>query len=66
MGIPGIALILIYKERKRLHTVEVKAKFGFLYNGYKYHSFYWEILIMYRKIMIIFIQVFLSGVSKVV
>jgi len=39
--------------------LETKQKFGFLYNGYKKEYFFWEIVIMYRKILIIFISVFL-------
>ncbi len=35
LGIPTIALLLIYQRRKDLQLVEVKAKYGFLYNGYR-------------------------------
>eukprot|EP00347_Sterkiella_histriomuscorum_P011701 403371438 len=66
MGIPAYGFALIYMKRKELFTIVVKEKYGFLYNGYKEHSFYWEIFIMYRKITIIFIQVFLAQVGKVV
>jgi len=60
LGIPFFALILMYKERHRLATIETKEKFGFLYNGYQHELFYWEIVIMYRKIAMIFISVFIQ------
>ena len=41
-------------------------KFGFLYRGYKDHTFYWECLTMYRKVAMIFISVFLDGIGSMV
>ena len=35
--------------------------FGFLYNGYRKEFYFWEIVIMYRKIAIIFIAVFIAN-----
>jgi hypothetical protein len=56
LGIPTMALYLIYARRKDLNLIDVKSKYGFLYNGYRNpQAFYWEIVIMYRKIAIIFI-----------
>ncbi len=60
LGIPLFAFILMYRERKKLDKVEVKEKFGFLYNGYQVELFFWEIVIMYRKIAMIFIAVFIQ------
>ena len=59
LGIPLFALILILKERKALDSLATREKLGFLFSGYKHRFFYWEIIIMYRKIFLIFIQVFL-------
>lgn len=44
----------------------MKEKFGFLYKGYKLDSFYWECVIMYRKVAMIFISVFLNGIGTMV
>ena len=41
----------------------MKLKYGFLFNGYKNAHFYWEVLILYRKIALSMITVFLSVVS---
>ena len=61
LGIPFFALILLIRNRGSLNTIETKEKLGFLYNGYKKEYYFWEILIMYRKILIIFIAIFLSN-----
>ena len=61
LGIPLFALILMRRERHQLTALTTKEKFGFLYNGYQQEMYYWEILIMYRKIGLIFISVFLQS-----
>ena len=39
-------------------------KYGFLFSGYKAKTFFWEVIVMYRKIFIIMTSVFLSTVSS--
>jgi len=63
LGIPTLALALLIRNRANLRSVEVKTKYGFLYIGYKYSNFYWELVILYRKIAIAFTSVFLSSIS---
>ena len=41
----------------------MKSTLGFLYLGYDDHRFYWEFVILYRKISIAFISVFLASIS---
>ncbi|CDW72107.1 UNKNOWN [Stylonychia lemnae] len=60
LGIPFFALILLMKVRKNLDSIETRQKLGFLYRGYRKKYHYWEIIIMYRKILLIFISVFVS------
>ena len=55
LGIPTFALFLLLKERNTLENLETRQKFGFLYRGYKTRFFFWEIIISYRKIFLIFI-----------
>ena len=66
IGIPALIYILMAKEKENLATVAVKMKFGFLYNGYKKDNFYWEIIIMYRKIICFFIAVALRNTGIIV
>lgn len=55
-GVPLVMLFIMFKKKNILYTTEMKTKFGFLYNGYKHRFFYWEIIIMFRKIFLILIQ----------
>jgi hypothetical protein len=43
---------------------QLKMKYGFLFAGYSAKTFFWEVIIMYRKIFIIMTSVFLSTVSS--
>ncbi|CDW71577.1 UNKNOWN [Stylonychia lemnae] len=61
LGIPFFAFSILIKHRKRLEHQITKDKYGFLYRGFKKEFYYWEIVIMYRKIIIIFIAVFISN-----
>ena len=44
----------------------MKPKYGFLYNGYRHRLYYWESVIMFRKVAMIFITVFLSSLGRIV
>ncbi|CAG9321988.1 unnamed protein product [Blepharisma stoltei] len=63
IGIPTTCLFLIIKNKEKLSDISVRIKYGFLFNGYKSRSYYWEFVIIYRKIMIICCSVFLATVS---
>ena len=66
LGIPAFAFYLMTKEKTRLNSLETRMKFGFLYNGYKLDYYYWEVIIMYRKIILIFISVFIQNYGVMV
>jgi hypothetical protein len=55
LGILFYAIYLLYSLRGQLHKLEIREKFGFLYNGYKRKHVYWEILILYRKIALVIV-----------
>jgi hypothetical protein len=65
LGIPFFALVLLTKLRKNLDVLETREKYGFLYRGYRKEFFFWEIIIMYRKIALIFIAVFISAYGTI-
>ena len=60
LGIPMFAFMLMTREKERLNSLEVREQLGFLYRGYKKQFYYWETVIMYRKILLIFIAVFIQ------
>ena len=43
--------------------LDVKTKYGFLFQGYTGRAYYWEIIVMFRKIGIIMTTVFFSTLS---
>ena len=55
LGIPTFGFAIIYKMRFDLNLKSVKDKYGFLYRGYKEKAYFWESVIIYRKICLIFI-----------
>ncbi|TNV74918.1 hypothetical protein FGO68_gene11958 [Halteria grandinella] len=67
LGIPIVGFWVIYKNKEDLQKPFFKKRYGFLYSGYgKGGSAYWEIFVIYRKIILIFIQVFLVRLGKIV
>lgn len=62
-GIPMMAFFHIRKNLEKLKDIEFKKAYGFLYDGYKIDRYFWEFVILYRKIIMIFISVFLVTYS---
>lgn len=64
VGLPGVILGCIVRYRKQLRNIAVKVRFGFLVKGYADSRYYWEFIIIYRKLIIIGIATFLSRIAK--
>lgn len=62
-GIPALALLLIVRYRKLLKNQNVKTMAGFLCGHYKSTLFFWEIVVIYRKVGIIVIATFMASLS---
>eukprot|EP01017_Pseudomicrothorax_dubius_P034576 TRINITY_DN4761_c0_g1_i4.p1 TRINITY_DN4761_c0_g1~~TRINITY_DN4761_c0_g1_i4.p1 ORF type:complete len:251 (+),score=34.12 TRINITY_DN4761_c0_g1_i4:87-839(+) len=60
LGIPLIAFLLLRLRRFELHTTETQSRYGFLYEGYNLKYYFWEFVIIYRKILLICASVFLG------
>ena len=56
-GFPLLFAAVLHRNRAELHTPEVFARFGFLYDGYsrKRRLYYWESVVMVRKAAIVMI-----------
>ena len=63
IGLPTILFVNIWKNRTKLDEITEKLKYGFLYNGFKSDFYYWEFVIVIRKLLIIVIFVFISKIS---
>ena len=63
LAVPAFILILMIKRQRFLNREKNRLIFGFLFNGFRKVRFYWEFVILYRKVVIIAISVFMYSVS---
>eukprot|EP00347_Sterkiella_histriomuscorum_P022241 403331176 len=78
IGIPLASLVMLLRNREKImrvgkydelsqsdkyQIIHLKMKYGFFFNGYKLGTFFWEVIILYRKISIVMVSVFFSVVS---
>ncbi|KAJ3446356.1 insulin-like growth factor binding proteinn-terminal [Anaeramoeba flamelloides] len=64
IGIPILILYLLIKNSKILTEKQFDMKFGLLYSRYNKSFFYWEIVIMLRKLLLIILKIFLFDQIK--
>jgi len=60
IGMPLIAFLILFCNRKRLNDEHFFDKYRMLYQGLKSERYYWEIVNSFRKISIVSINVFLA------
>jgi len=60
----AVILMVLVKNRKRLHSVRVLLEFGFLYGEYRTDCFYWELLRMSMRTIVAGACNLLSGDVK--
>lgn len=65
-GIPLFSFLVLWFDRKNLKDEFVMGKYGFLYRGYKLKFYYWESVIMVRKILVNFIAVYLKQSGNII
>ena len=63
IGLPLVCLSLLYRYRTRLSDPSTQLRFSFLYKGYQPQWYFWEFVILYRKVALVSASVFLSTVS---
>ncbi len=61
LGFPLAKFVAVYKRRHRLEDDHTKAKYGFLINGFKPSTYYWEVVVDARKLLMSAIAVFLEN-----
>jgi hypothetical protein len=64
IGIPFLGVNLLRAHKDELDSEKIKKELGFLYSGYKYSSYYWEMTIMTRKMVLIFVATFFATKGK--
>jgi hypothetical protein len=60
VGLPLVAWFILFRKRQNLSDDENIARYGFLYTGLNHQAFYWEILLHFRKVLMICINVFMT------
>jgi hypothetical protein len=60
IGIPVIFFVMLYRHRARLSSAGVRNKLGFLYEGYEYDMWWFELLDMLNKLVISSMLVFVD------
>jgi len=61
VGIPLFGFSFVFNYREHLDDPSVKRRFRFLYEGYSRHAYYWEFIIIARKVILVAIVVFLKN-----
>jgi hypothetical protein len=52
-------------KRDAFTSPEIQRKYGYLYRGYKHEYYYWEMFIMFRKLILIFASTVVSIRGKI-
>lgn len=60
VGLPLITWYILFRKRTNLADDENIARYGFLYTGLNHQAFYWEIILHFRKVLMICINVFMT------
>lgn len=60
IGLPFIAFLVLFRKRNQLQEPEMIGTYGFLYIGLKPSTFYWEILLHFRKVALLCANIFLT------
>jgi len=66
VALPLVCFGSIVRKRLVLSKLELQMMYGFLYKGYVRKRFFWEFVILYRKILLVSALVFLASVSAAV
>ena len=61
--IPIFGMLLTYKNRNRFDELEIKQRYGFITAGYTSKLYFWEFVIIYRKIFVISCSLFFGSLS---
>jgi hypothetical protein len=58
IGLPLAGLYFLFRNRHRLDSLPVRARYGLFFGGYKNDRYYWEFFLILRKVAVIAISSF--------
>jgi len=65
VGLPTVCLLVLIAKKNKLSDLGMRVRFSFLFKGYRSEWYFWEFVILYRKIIVVCTSVFLTTVSIV-
>jgi len=57
-GLPILGLYFLHRNRDNLDATAVKARYGIFFGGYKKEKYYWEAVLIFRKVAVILVSSF--------
>ena len=57
-GLPLLGMVFVWRNRHRLDTVAVRARYSLFFGGYRNDRFYWELVVVMRKVSVIAVATF--------
>ena len=55
VGLPIVATLILFRNRKTLDDNRIAFRYGLLYNGYQSSMWWWELTIVCRKVMLVIV-----------
>jgi hypothetical protein len=56
VGLPAVVWFFLWRNRARLDDYVVKLRWGLFYRGYRRPTYYWEVMVAFRKSLIVLIS----------
>lgn len=54
VGLPLLLFFLLHRNRADLGRMDIRRKYGFLYNGFEFRCYHFECIYMFRKLFLLF------------
>jgi len=58
IGFPALGLYFLFRNRAKLHHPVVRARFGLFLGGYRSDRYYWEVVVIFRKVAVVILSIF--------
>jgi len=63
IGLPLTGLYFLHRNKDRLNVFAVRARYSLFFTGYREDRYFWEIVVVIRKVAVIAISVFCNGID---
>ena len=60
IGTPLAAFLLLHQNKDLLESERVRARYGFLYSGFRTKAYFWESALMFRKLCVVCVATLFS------